>query len=449
MKKFVKKILSLSLVLVLLISLNACGKDAENKTDSNNNAGESSNEKVQITFWHSMGGAGGKGIKTMVEKFNSTQDKIEVVEQFQGDYDEAINKLKSATKGKAGPDVVQIYDIGTQYMIESGHVIPMQEFIDKDNFDINLLEDNILAYYNVDGELYSMPFNSSTPLLYYNKDMLKEAGIENPPETIDEIIAASKKIAKDNKTGMALGIYGWFFEQWMSKQGLPYANNGNGREERATAVDFDKNQGGLNVAKAWKRMIDSKVIKSFPSTGDARSAFVAGQAGMTLESTAALAGILKEVGGKFEVGTAYYPKINADDNGGVSIGGGSLWILDNSDDAKKDAAWEFIKFMVSPEQQVYWHKTTGYFPINKDSYKLDEMKKHLDENPQFKTAIDQLRDTKGEYAGALLPVFPEARKIIESELENMITNGKSPEDMIKDSAKLINESIEKYIQSNK
>lgn len=438
-----KKIRIIAILLTLLTIFTACGKDGVKLPKE-----DVQKDKIELSFWHSMGGAGGEGIKEMIERFNQSQDEIRVVEQFQGDYDEAINKLKSATKGNAGPDIAQIYDIGTEYMINSGHALTMQDFIDQDDFDLGLLEDNILAYYKVKGDLYSMPFNSSTPLLYYNQDLMDELGVDKIPEDINEIIQLSKGFEEESKSGLALASYGWFFEQWMSKQGLDYANMGNGRESSATEVDFNKNGGGIRVARAWKDMVDSGNVKNYPTTADARSAFIAGQSAMTLQSTASLVGILDEVGDKFKVGTAFYPSIDKQDQGGVSIGGGSLWILDNSSDERAKAAWEFVKFMVSPEEQVFWHKTTGYFPINKLSYDIAEMKTHLEENPQFKTAIDQLRETSSDYVGALLPIFPEARKIIESNIEDMLINNKNPEEMIENSSKEINKALEKYNKSN-
>ncbi|HBE86477.1 MAG TPA: ABC transporter substrate-binding protein, partial [Lachnoclostridium sp.] len=125
-----------------------------------------------ITFWHSMGGVNGEAIDTLVTKFNKENTSgITVEAQYQGSYDDAINKLKSAQIGNMGADLVQIYDIGTRFMIDSGWVIPMQELIDEDQWDLTQVEPNIAAYYTVNGNLYSMPFNSSTPILYYNKDI--------------------------------------------------------------------------------------------------------------------------------------------------------------------------------------------------------------------------------------------------------------------------------------
>ena len=149
------------------------------QTDVSQSAGA---EGASITFWHSMGGVNGEALEYLVNKFNSENTMgIRVEAQYQGEYDDAINKLKSAQIGNMGADLVQIYDIGTRFMIDSGWVVPMQELIDADGWDKTQIEPNIAAYYTVGDTLYSMPFNSSTPLLYYNKDMFEKAGIMQAP----------------------------------------------------------------------------------------------------------------------------------------------------------------------------------------------------------------------------------------------------------------------------
>ena len=217
---------------------------------------------VKITFWHSMGGVNGEAIAAMVSEFNAINEgKIEVTYEYQGTYDEGFAKLQ-ASGGNYPCDIMQVYDIGTRYMIDSGWVLPMQTYIEKDKWDINQIEPNIAAYYTVDGTLYSMPFNSSTPLLYYNKTAFEEAGITKVPTNFDEIYEAAAKLRVMNadgsvkRYGFGMGNYGWFFEQWMGKQGLHYVNNNNGRgEQYATAVAFDSNGGGLAIAKVWDKVL--------------------------------------------------------------------------------------------------------------------------------------------------------------------------------------------------
>lgn len=375
-----KKLLSFVLCACLLLTLFLPASLAE--------------DPVKIIFWHSMGGVNGEAINKMVADFNAANaGKIEVEVQFQGDYDEAINKLRSASMGNMGADVVQIYDIGTRFMIDSGWIIPMQELIDADNYDISQIEPNIAAYYSVDGQLYSMPFNSSTPIMYINRDAFIEAGLDpdNPPKNFDEIMAACEKLVKKDENGnitqygFGMGNYGWFFEQWVGRMGLDYVDQGNGRDAPATKVVFDENGAALQILSTWDKLIKEGCI---------------------------------------------------------------TYLNRGNGDAKSAASWEFIKFMISPEQQAYWNTQTGYFPITVATHELDAFKANIEEYPQFMTAIDQLHDTKPEYTGSLLSVFPEARAKVEEITERVIMGELTPEEAVTQLATQVNEAITIYNLTN-
>ncbi len=404
-------------------------------------------DKTTISFWHSMGGVNGQAIDTLVQKFNDENEYgITVEAEYQGSYDDALNKLKSAQIGNMGADLVQVYEIGTRFMIESGWIVPMQSMVNADEYDTSVLEPNLAAYYTINDMLYSMPFNSSTPLMYYNKDMFDAAGITEIPDSLEAIAQIGDKLLDSGaQEVMSLGIYGWFFEQFIGKQGLEYANNGNGRTEAATAVAFDENGAAANILNEWKNLYDLGYAPNVGKGGDAGLAdFSAGKSAITLGSTASLKQILQDVDGKFEVGTAYFPKVKSTDEGGVSIGGASLWALDNNDPKKLRATWEFVKFLISPESQAFWNAETGYFPVNVDAHDEDVFKENIEKYPQFETAIDQLHDSAPQYAGALLSVFSEARAIVESEIESMLNGNETVDETVDSMASQINDAIEEY-----
>ncbi len=462
-----KKLISLTMAASMLImALAGCGNGTQSISQQTGNAGSSSEEGsdsesntiemadasevsgTTISFWHSMGGVNGEAINTLVEKFNSENEYgITVDAQYQGEYDDAINKLKSAQIGNMGADLVQIYEIGTRFMMESGWIVPMQECVDQDEYDVSQIEPNLAAYYTIDNTLYSMPFNSSTPLMYYNKDMFEKAGITEIPDSLEEIAEIGQDLLDKGGAGevISLGVYGWFFEQFIGKQGLNYANNGNGRDDLATAVEFDTNGAAKNLLEQWKNLSDLGFAPNVGRGGDAGLAdFSSGKSAITLGSTASLKQILQDVNGKFEVGTAYFPKVKESDEGGVSIGGASLWALNNNDPKKLRATWEFVKFLISPESQAYWNAETGYFPVTVEAHEEEVFKQNIEQYPQFQTAIDQLHDSSPEYVGALLSVFPEARATVESEIENMLNGKKSVDEAVTDMAESINKSIEEY-----
>ena len=441
-----KKVIASMLALSMIAGTSSAVFAAENTTAEMADASEV--DGTTISFWHSMGGVNGEALDTLVKQFNEENEYgITVDAQYQGEYDDSLNKLKSAQIGNMGADLVQVYEIGTRFMIDSGWIVPMQEMIDGDGYDLSQIESNLAAYYTIDNELYSMPFNSSTPILYYNKDMFEKAGITEVPDSLEGIGEIGQQLLENGGAGeaMSMGIYGWFFEQLISKQGLEYANNGNGRKEAATAVAFDENGAAKNILTVWKDLNDKGFAPIVGKGGDAGLAdFSAGKSAITLGSTASLKQILQDVNGKFEVGTAYFPKVSSSDEGGVSIGGASLWALDNQDSKKLRAAWEFIKFLISPESQAYWNAQTGYFPVTVAAQEEETFKQNVAEYPQFQTAIDQLHDSAPEYAGALLSVFPEARAIVESEIESLLNGNEDVDDAVKNMTESINGAIEEY-----
>lgn len=441
-----KKVIASMLALSMIAGTSSAVFAAENTTAEMADASDV--DGTTISFWHSMGGVNGEALDTLVKQFNEENEYgITVDAQYQGEYDDSLNKLKSAQIGNMGADLVQVYEIGTRFMIDSGWIVPMQEMIDGNGYDLSQIEPNLAAYYTIDNELYSMPFNSSTPILYYNKDMFEKAGITEVPDSLEGIGEIGQQLLDNGGAGeaMSMGIYGWFFEQLISKQGLEYANNGNGRKEAATAVAFDENGAAKNILTVWKDLNDKGFAPIVGKGGDAGLAdFSAGKSAITLGSTASLKQILQDVNGKFEVGTAYFPKVSSSDEGGVSIGGASLWALDNQDPKKLRATWEFIKFLISPESQAYWNAQTGYFPVTVAAQEEETFKQNVAEYPQFQTAIDQLHDSAPEYAGALLSVFPEARAIVESEIESLLNGNEDVDAAVKNMTESINGAIEEY-----
>ena len=412
---------------------------------------------VEITFWHAMGGVNGEAITAMIENFNTEYEgKIKVNYEYQGSYDDAFAKIQAAGINAIPCDIMQVYDIGTRFMIDSGWAKPMQEFIDADSeFDVGVIEPNIAAYYTVDGTLYSMPFNSSTPILYYNKTAFEAAGLdpEVPPKNFDEIfeMATVIKDAGVCPHGFGMGNYGWFFEQWVGKMGKNYVNNNNGRgEEYATAVEFDSNGAGVDIMNVWKKAI-TEDYEPYLNQGndDAKQAFINGDIAITLESTAALKTLLSNVGDNFEIGVGYFPSINADDVGGVSVGGGSLWAFETGDEAREAAVWEFVKYMTNAENQAFWNAQTGYFPVNVEAQETETFKANVEQYPQFQVALDQLHDSAPQYAGGLLSVFSQARALNQTYVEKLVHGEiETAEDCVAQLAAEVNDAIEMYNLSN-
>jgi sn-glycerol 3-phosphate transport system substrate-binding protein len=416
---------------------------------------------TKLQWWHAMGGANGVAVAKLTDDFNDSQTDIYVDAIYQGNYDDTLNKMKAGLSAKAVPHIIQVYDIGQRFMIDSKAIDPMQTYIDSDKFDVSSFEQAILNYYTTDKKLYAMPFNTSNPILYFNKKAFTDAGLdpEKPPKTWEDIEAAATKLVKKDgsgnvtQPGIQIAIYGWFFEQFMATQNVVYADPDNGRgANRATKVVYNSDA-GVKILDWWKGLLDKKIATNpGRNTSDTQKAFGGGQIPMTIDSTAALRGIVAAAGDKFEVGTAYMPRPAATvDQGGIIMGGASVYIMKDKTDKEKQAAFQFIKYIVQAKQQAFWHINTGYFPIRKDTYDLPEEQENIRKYPQFRTAIDQLHDSKLTPAtsGAAIGVMPQSRASTETAIEEAILGKSSSKAALDKSVADINQQLELYNASVK
>lgn len=415
-----------------------------------------SGQVVNISFWHAMSGNNGKIIEELTKRFNESQSEIVVTPVFQGSYDDEINKLKAGLQSKDVPAVVQVYDLGTRLLIDLGVITPMQDFIDREGFDISDIEPNVMNYYSVGGKLYSMPFNTSNPILYYNKNMFKEAGLdpEKPPRTWADVTEYARKLTKKDaggqvtQYGCSFAIYGWFVEQWMAVQGAYYVNNENGRKDLATEAVYNGPE-GVALLEWWKSLIDEGIcINVGRSTTDTKKAFDSGTVAMTLDSTAGLRDRIAAGEGKFEVGVGFLPRAKEEDynTAGTIIGGASIWITNLRPAEEQEAAWKFVKFMASPDSQAYWHINTGYYPINAKGYNHPDDIAWREKYPQFQVAIDQLHMSpkNNVTAGGLIGVFPEARQTMEAAVEEFFAGQATAQEALDKAAASVTQAIQDY-----
>jgi len=424
------------------------------KTAKNANA-------TKLTFWHALGGVNGDIVSSLVNQFNDSQTDIFVQDIFQGGYDDELNKFRAGLQAKSGPHIIQVYDIGQRFMIDSKATEPMQTFVDADKFDLSQFEKPLLDYYSVDKKLNAMPFNTSNPILYYNKNAFQAVGLDptKPPRTWDEVAAAAEKLTKKDASGkpqpgLNFAIYGWFFEQWLATENALYADPENGRgAQRATKVVYNSDA-GVKILDWWKGMIDKGTASNLGrNTSDSQTAFAAGQAAIIVESTASLKGIINKVGGKFDVGTGFYPRpTTGGEQGGIIMGGAAVYIAKDKPDKEKQAAWKFVQFISQPKQQAFFHIGTGYFPIRKDAYDLPEVKANTAKFPQFQTAVDQLHANPSNPAtnGAVLGVFTQSRTTdVEGAIEKVLLGKATAKAALDEAAAASNKALDTYNASVK
>jgi sn-glycerol 3-phosphate transport system substrate-binding protein len=415
---------------------------------------------TKFDFWHAMSGTNGDAINEMVGRFNASQSKCYGTAVFQGTYDDSLNKIKAGLASKDVPALAQMYDLATQLMVDLKAVEPVQTYIDKDKFDLSTFEPNVLGYYSVGGKLYGMPFNTSAPIMYYNKTLFKAAGLdpEKPPRTYAEVIDAAKKLTKKDASGKVtvagygIAIYGWIFEQLLATSGGYYLNNGNGRDARATAAAFNSPE-GIAAVQFWKDAIDSGAAQNFGVAPNGTNALVAAfqsqQVAMYIESTARVRAMIDtSVANKFDLGTAYLPRPNEDayKKAGVIIGGASVYIMKDRSDAEKNCAWEFVKFSTSPEIQAYWHTASGYYPVTKKAYDIQIDKDWVTKYPQFLTAVNQLHDSPKVMTsmGGFSGTMQQNRLRIEQAIDTVLSGKATPKDALDAAAKDVTQNISDY-----
>lgn len=407
--------------------------------------------KEKIIFWHAMGGNFQPTLNKIVEEYNKSQDKIEVEALYQGSYQEALNKFKSVQGTDKAPDLIQLNEISTEYMYNSGAITPMQEFVKKDNYDLTKLEDTLINYYTINGTLYSMPFNSSASILLYNKDAFKEVGLdpEKAPKSYKELAEAAKKLTKGTERyGFAMIMDAWFIEQLLANENTLYVNEENGRAGKSpTAVAYN----GEKIKTIFNWLNDMYRDNTATSYGkeyqNTRAAFLSGKVSMYIDSSAGIQQLTELA--NFEIGSAYVPSENGEFTG-VPIGGASLWITNSVSDEKQAAAWDFVKYAVSKESQALWASSTGYYSVNKEAYDLDLLKKDLEKTPQKLVAVNEIKDTQKTAAtsGAIVGVFPELRKVMTDSMEKVYVGREKIDKIIDKMVKESDRIVKRYNRLN-
>lgn len=406
---------------------------------------------VSIEFWHAMSGARVDLIQSIVDKFMAENPNIKVDVQYTGSYNDTLNKVKSAYKAGNAPDVFHSYEIGTLGLINSGIISPLDVIAKK--FDREIPWDDfftpVQSYYKYQGDHYSMPFNSSTPLIFYNKNFFEKAGldVDNPPKTYEDIRAAAVKLkAAGYDNPVTWNLHSWYFEQMICLQDEPFVNDKNGRSGKLPTEVVFNGEAGQKVLNWWVGMEkDGLFLDVGPGWSNHRAAFGSGEVAIVMSSSSdvnRLTDALAEKG--WEMGTGYIPR-PAGAKGGVAIGGGSLWMTNNHSAEEELAALKLITYISEDESQIAWHKGTGYFPVRKTA--MDQLKAEgwFDENPNYLTAFNQLLDSPETLntSGGLLGIFPEAREIIQSAIQEMYA-GKPVKQALDEAAAKVNASIAEW-----
>ena len=346
-------------------------------------AEEAMEEPVEIVFWHSLTGSFGEVLNQLIDEYNASQEAVVVTGVFQGNYQDTQVALLAELAAGGSPDVGQLEASFSATLVDSDVLRPIQDFIDDP--DVGLSQEMVDAIYpgfravtSFDGVIYTWPFNMSMPVLYYNATMLQEAGVD-PPETWEDFSNACSAVTSGDQFGFTINPGNvWIFEA------LVLQNGGQMFNEDYTDVLFNEPEavGGLAF---WVETVDEGCGKLQPWQ-EGRTEFFNENVAFYKDSSGALSGVLDSIG-DFELGVTHIPwgkeKV-------VTIGGATLGIFANSSEEKQLAAWDFIKFLTSPEAVSRLSADTGYLPTSALASEIDPLKSLLADDPLRASMLDSL-----------------------------------------------------------
>jgi sn-glycerol 3-phosphate transport system substrate-binding protein len=387
----------------------------------------SANAATQITWWHAMDGALGDVVNTLADRFNKSQDEYEIVPINKGSYQETMTAGIAAFRAKNQPNIIQIFDAGAATIINAkGAVLPVQELLESDGvkFDINDYIPGVRYFYaDADGKMIGMPFNSSTPLLYFNKDAFAKAGIQNPPKTWQEFETIAPKLKEAGYTGLAQSMSTWiFFENFMSRHNLPLATENNGYDGTDAKLLYNNKdlKAFWSNVKKWK---DEGYYGYYGRDwGPNQDAFLQQKVAMWIGSSGSFGGLRKSA--QFKFGAAELPYVAGvgDAPTHTFIGGAALFALSGHPAEENKGVAKFFEFLTQPDIQYYWHKETGYVPITNAAYELAQKDGYYKESPDAEVGIKQLSEKGGEWTkGYRLGFYPQIRNVIYGEVDKMLS----------------------------
>ncbi len=412
---------------------------------------------TDINFWHSMQGALGERVNALVNEFNKSQSDYVVHAIYKGAYGESMNAGIAAFRAGNAPDILQVFEVGTATMMYAkGAVQPVQEMSEKVGDPINPADfiGAVAGYYSApDGKLVSMPFNSSTPVFYYNKDAFKKAGLDadKPPKTWEEVAEAGRKLrAAGMECGYTTSWPSWVqLETFAAWHNTPYASLDNGFGGLGARLEIDKPLFVRHMT--FLANMSKEGTFTYGGRGDASGGlFTSGKCGMFTGSSGNRANIIKT--GNFEFGTStlpYYADVKGAPQNTI-IGGASLWVFAKKSPEVYKGVTKFFKFISSPEKAAEWHQGTGYVPVTKAGYELTRKSGFYDKNPGTEIAVKQLdADTTKNSRGVRLGYLPQIRDIEDGEMEQIFSGKVAPEAGLKNMVKRGNELLERFEKSVK
>ncbi|MBX2879992.1 MAG: sn-glycerol-3-phosphate ABC transporter substrate-binding protein UgpB [Granulosicoccus sp.] len=412
---------------------------------------------TEVQFWHAFTGRLGELVAEQVSTFNGQQDKYEIVATHKGNYSETLNAGIAAFRAKEQPHVLMVFEVGTATMMGAkGAIKPVYEVMSDAGaeFDPDAYIGSVKGYYTTtDGKMLSLPFNSSTPVLWVNKDALKAAGVD--PEVdlstwqkVGEVLDKVK--ASGSECPLTTAWQSWIhLENLSAYHNVPFATKDNGFAGMDTELAFNSPLQVKHIQTMGDWAKDGKFMYA-GRRNEGGANFRAGECALFTESSAGYAGISAEAQFEFAVRPLPYWEGTEGAPQNTIIGGASLWVMSGHEDEEYKGVAEFLNFLSSADIQAKWHQDTGYLPITAAAGEKTKADGFYDEKPGTDIAVIQMTANAptANSKGLRLGSFDQIRGIIDEELEAVWSGDKDAQTAMDSAVERGNKLLRRFEQAS-
>jgi len=420
-------------------------------------AATAAHAQTEIQWWHSMGGQLGEWVNGLAKGFNDSQKDYKVVAVYKGSYPESFAATIAAYRAGNAPHIVQVFEVGTATMMASkGVAVPVNEVMKLGGvaFDASVYVPAVSGYYTApNGQMLSLPFNSSTTVLHYNKDAFRAAGLDpnSPPKTWPEVaLAAAKLKASGHKCPFTTSWQSWTqLESFSAWHNVEFATKRNGFQGLDTRLNITTPLHVRHIENL-ANMAQQGLFVYKGRSGAADGVYQSGECAMYTGTSAAYGGIKRNLKAESGISTLpYYPDVQGAPQNTV-IGGASLWAISGKKPDEYKGVAQFYKYLSDPEVQAKSHQQTGYLPITTKAFELTDKSGFYKQNPGTDVSVTQMiRKTTDKSRGIRLGNFVQIRTILDEEMEQIWSGKKSARQGLEDATKRSNAELEKFEKANK
>lgn len=417
----------------------------------------SAHAQTEIQWWHSMTGALGERVSEFANGFNESQKAYKVVPVYKGSYPESMTAAIAAYRAGNAPHIVQVFEVGTATMMGAkGAIKPVYQLMNEAGikWDPKSYVGAVAGYYSDrKGNMLSLPFNSSTPVFYINKDAFKKAGLEPvaPKTWKDFAITAGKLKASGQQCVYTTGWPSWVhIENFSAWHNLPIGTAENGIASAKTEFRINSPQHVAHV----QMLADFAKNGWFTYAGrrnEAEAKFFSGECAMLTSSSGAQANIRKNA--KFEFSVNFLPYNDSIPGAPQNsiIGGASLWVLGGKKAEEYKGIAQFFNYISQPEMQARWHQMTGYVPITNAAADLTRKSGYYDKVPGADIAVKQLNNKAptANSKGLRFGNFVQGREVIEEEMEAVFAGKKDAQTAMNDAVRRGNDILKRFAATTK